>query len=267
MKISTKRSFKAIKEKYRSSAISAYSGQTAFFMILSFFPFLLFFFSLLNLTPLKEEDFLKWAFTFIPETFQEVMYGFSEEIYSGSPSGRISITVVTAIWLSSKAFLSLQQGLNSMYERKESRNYILLRIYAILYSIVFALMLIVMLALLVFGNKIRHILFKDITFINHIVDVRIWLCFPVLFLFFWLIYCFLPNTKQRIKAQIPGALFSAAGWIIFSELFSIYVDRYSNYDSFYGTMTSIALIMVWLYGCIYVIFLGGIINSVIECKK
>lgn len=59
--------------------------------------------------------------------------------------------------------------------------------------------------------------------------------------------------------------------MIFSGIFSVYVDKYNNYSSFYGTMTTIALIMVWLYGCMYVLFIGGIINRTweerMEAKK
>jgi membrane protein len=55
--------------------------------------------------------------------------------------------------------------------------------------------------------------------------------------------------------------------VIFSFFFSIYVDKYTNYASFYGAMTTIALIMVWLYGCMYVLFLGGVINSALERSK
>ncbi len=93
----------------------------------------------------------------------------------------------------------------------------------------------------------------------------------MLILFFWVIYVFLPNKKRRAKYQLPGAVFAAAAWMIFSGIFSVYVDKYNNYSSFYGTMTTIALIMVWLYGCMYVLFIGGIINRTweerMEAKK
>ena len=56
----------------------------------------------------------------------------------------------------------------------------------------------------------------------------------------------------------------SSGWVVFSYGFSIYVDRFSNYSSFYGATTTIALAMVWLYGCMYMIFLGGLINRLIE---
>ena len=128
-------------DKFSDSAISAYSGQSAFFLMLSFFPFMLFFFSLLNLTPLTEADFVKWTQTLVPESFHDIIDGFASDVYA-SGSGRISITVITAIYLSSKAFISLQRGLDDMYQVRTRKNFIFIRLYSILYSIVFAIILI-----------------------------------------------------------------------------------------------------------------------------
>ena len=177
--------------------------------------------------------------------------------------------MITAVYLSSKAFISFQLGLDDMYHVKENRNFILRRIYSVLYSIVFALALIFLLGVMVFGNKLRKLYFSNVhhiigSIIGSVVDYRLVICLPVLILFFWVIYVFLPNKKQRVKYQLPGTVFAAAAWMIFSGIFSVYVDKYNNYSSFYGTMTTIALIMVWLYGCMYVLFIGGIINRTWE---
>lgn len=254
-----------VMNEFAKSNIPAHSGQTAFYMMLSFFPFLLFIFSLLNLTPLTAEDFKEWMFSLIPATFEDVILGFTEEIYSGS-SGRISITIITAIWLSSKAFVALQQGLNDMYRTKENRNFVFIRVYAVFYSIVLAVILIVVLGIMVFGNRIHDSFFTGFTVIEQIIHFRLIICIPVLILLFWLMYSFVPNKKQKIKKQFPGAVIAAIFWMVFSYGFSIYVDKYNNYASFYGTMTTIALIMVWLYGCMYMLFLGGFINYILEIK-
>lgn len=133
-----------------------------------------------------------------------------------------------------------------------------------------------LLGIMVFGNMLRKMYFSNVhhiigSIIGSVVDYRLVICLPVLILFFWVIYVFLPNKKHRAKYQLPGAVFAAAAWMIFSGIFSVYVDKYNNYSSFYGTMTTIALIMVWLYGCMYVLFIGGIINRTweerMEAKK
>lgn len=256
-----------ISDIFQKAALSAYAGQSAFFMMLSFFPFLLFFFSVLNFTPLSQEDFTIWLLTVVPEAFEDFVKGFTQEIYKGS-TGRISITMLFAIFLSSKAFLSLQQGMNAVYEVKEQRNYILLRIYGMIYSLILALILVFMLALMVFGNWIHMHFLAKLPLIGELADrilnFRILISGLILFVFMWLIYVFLPNQKQTWRAQIPGAVFSSVGWVAFSYGFSIYVDYFSNYSSFYGATTTIALAMVWLYGCMYMIFLGGLINRLIE---
>lgn len=107
---------------FSESSISAYAGQAAFFLMLSFFPFLLFFFSLLSWTPLTEADFLMWASSFIPESFGDIMKDLASEVYA-SGTGRLSITMITAVYLSSKAFISFQLGLDDMYHVKEKQKF------------------------------------------------------------------------------------------------------------------------------------------------
>lgn len=247
--------------------ISAYAGQAAFFLMLSFFPFLMFFFALLDRTPLTEAEFSAWVMSLIPESFWGLISTFAGEIYKDSSSSRLSITIIMAVFLSAKAFISLQNGLNSMYQVRETRNIILREIYAMIYSVVFAVMLLFVLGLLVFGNYIYELFFDWIPLWGGMIHFRMLICIPVLFLFFWVLYIALPNKKQKFKKQIPGAIVAAAGWIIFSEIFSIYVNKFTRYATFYGTMTLVALIMVWLYGCMYVLFVGGFINSALEVRK
>lgn len=260
-----------LSRRIRESRISIYAGQTAFFMMLSFFPFLLFFFLLLNLTPITEETFYAFVSGFIPSSFQEVMYTFSHQIYTDNIGGKLSATIITAVYLSSKSFWSIQQGLNSMYQVKETRNRFLLRIYSVLYSIVFAVMLVVVLGVMVFGdwivNKIlvRFDAASDI--FEWVLQFKNWICIPLLLLFFWILYVLVPDRKSRWRhrwrKQLPGAAFAAAGWMIFSYAFSIYVNNYTRYSTFYGTMATIALVMLWVYGCMYVLFLGGLLNSIL----
>jgi membrane protein len=225
----------------------------------------MFLFTLLDLTPLSEADFLLWASSFVPEAFQELISGFSNEIYSGNTGGRISITVLTAIYLSSRAFQALQQGLNSMYQVKESRNAIMLRVYSVIYSILFAVVLILILSVMVFGHWLALFFSMRVPWIakgfSLVLRFRVLICIPVLFLLFWAMYYFMPNQKQKWRQQVWGAAFAAIGWVVMSGFFSMYVDSHSNYTSFYGTMTTLAFLLLWVYGCMYIVFLGGIINS------
>lgn len=249
-------------------SLSAHAGQTAFFFMLSFFPFMLFLFALLRLTPLSEEGFTSYILYIIPASFRDFIGKLIHNIYTASNTKVLSISIFSAIWLGSKSFLSLVQGLNSMYQQKESRNYIILRLFAFLDSILFAILLLITLTFLVFGNWLHQNLaafFPAATsVITYFIDFRMLIGFFILFLIFLLMYYFLPNCKWKIRHHVPGAFLASLGWLLFSYLYSFYVDYFSNYSSFYGTMTTIALLMVWLYACMYLLFFGGVLN---DCLK
>lgn len=77
---------------------------------------------------------------------------------------------------------------------------------------------------MVFGNMLRKMYFSNVhhiigSIIGSVVDYRLVICLPVLILFFWVIYVFLPNKKRRAKYQLPGAVFAAVAWMIFRESF------------------------------------------------
>ena len=77
----------------------------------------------------------------------------------------------------------------------------------------------------------------------------------------------MPNRKAGIFGQIPGALVAAVGWLLFSLLFALYVDRFSNYTSLYGGLSAIVVFMLWLYVCMYILLLGGEINLLVGRVK
>ena len=71
---------------------------------------------------------------------------------------------------------------------------------------------------------------------------------------------FIPDRKPKAKEEVPGALFTSVLWILFSYLFSIYIDYFTNFSSVYGSLTYIVLFMLWMYVCMDILFLGALIN-------
>lgn len=257
-----------------ASNISAHAGEAAFFIILSFFPFTMFLCSLVRLTPLTEEILIKAIQAVFPTSFYDYLGQLINEIYNHYSTAILSLTIITAIWLGSKAFMSLIRGLNDMYQITESRNFIRVRILSVIYTALFAVLILITLILLVFGNTLYYHLCSIFPWLHDtllsIISVRSIVCFLIMLLFFTIMYMLLPNHKANQKisptyqasflSQLPGGLITTTGWILFAYLYSYYVDHLSNYSFFYGTMTTIALLMVWLYACMYLLFLGAVIN-------
>lgn len=262
---------------FNASNISAHAGEAAFFIILSFFPFTMFLCSLVRLTPLTEEILAEAIQVIFPTSFHDYLEQLISEIYNHYSTTLLSLTIITAIWLGSKAFMSLISGLNDMYQISESRNYILVRTLSILYTALFAILILATLTLLVFGNTLYYHFCTIFPWLHDtllsIISIRSIVCFLIMLLFFTIMYILLPNhkashiasTTYRIGflSQLPGGLLTTTGWILFSYLYSYYVDHLSNYSFFYGTMTTIALLMVWLFACMFLLFFGGLVNHLI----
>lgn len=255
---------KHINEQIKQSALSAYSGQTAFFLMLSFFPFIMFLFSLMRFMPLTEEEVLNTFLLIIPQSFEGFFSNILIDIYEHQLNALLPFSVITTIWLGSKVFISLSQGLNSVYEIEENRSYIKIRFFSIIYTIVFAVMIMLTLAFIVFGNTLYFFLTKYFPVLDKIllpiIIMRPLISLFLLFVFFLVMYRFIPNRKCQARSQVFGAFMAASGWILFSYIYSFYIDHISNYSIIYGTMTIIAFLMLWLYFCMYIILLGGLMN-------
>jgi membrane protein len=82
-----------------------------------------------------------------------------------------------------------------------------------------------------------------------------------------LIFAFLPNGRNRLRDTVPGALLASLGWLVISDLFSIYVENFASLSNIYGSVYAIALSMLWLYFCLSLIFYSAAINQYLEDHK
>ena len=259
--------YQRVADKARNASVSSHAGAAAFFMMLSFLPFTMFLLSLLRFTPITESNLANIIQMIFPLSFGETISSLIGQIYNPNTNTLLPLSAITAVWLGSKSFLVLIRGINDVYEIKESRPFLLVRLLAFFYTFLFAILFVAVLTILVFGNTLYYHLCHIFPLLQSkfltIISIRPIVGFVVVFLFV-ILYYFVPNHKTSLLKQIPGALFTTAGWIIFSYIYSYYVDHFSNYSYFYGTMTTIALLMVWLYACMYLLFLGGILNHLAD---
>lgn len=261
------RLIRAFIKKISNDGISALSAHAAFFVLISFFPFVMFLLTLLSYFPDFSETLPSVNLSFLPNTVSSMIVQAFTELSDRANGTILSVTVVLAIWSASRGILSIMRGLNSIHNIRETRNYIVTRIMATVYTIAFAVLLLVMILIFVFGNQLtlwlvgRFPTLGDFALL--IISFRTAVGISVLILFFLLIFISLPNRKTSFWRELPGAVLTATGWVGFSFLFSFYVNNFSNYTAIYGSLTAIVLCMLWLYACMYILFIGAEINSIL----
>lgn len=250
--------------KLKEDAISAYAAQAAFFVILSAFPFCMFLLTLIQFIPLQEIDLVNIASKILPDTVSPFVINILSEVYDSSSFALTSATAAATMWSGSKGFLALIRGINAVYGIPETRNYFHLRLVSVIYTLIFAMMLVTSLGLLVFGNSIAIWLTQTFPLLKEwvllIISVRVIAILGILLLFFLGIFLVVPNRKSHILLELPGALLTSVGWVGFSFLYSFYIDHMGNFSRTYGSLAAIVLSMVWLYVCMYLMFIGAEIN-------
>ena len=256
---------KRVSDKSAADAISAYAGETTLFTILSFFPFAILLLSLFPFLPINEETVLKTLDTLINLEENVMFAGVINEIFSTNTSAVLSFSIITLLWSASRGFISIVRGLNRIYDVEENRNFVLLRITSIIYTVIFAGMILLTLALLVFGNSIFNWISSKFPTIGNIallvISIRTTVIVGILLLFFILIYTLLPNTKEKsFVYELPGSILTSAGWLGFSYIYSIYVDSLGSNSAMYGSLSTIIFLMLWMYFCMFIFFVGAELN-------
>ena len=251
-------------EECKRDKISAYAAQAAFFIILSIIPFLMVFSSLLQYTNVTEGMLLKTITRIMPEYIAPFLVSLIHEVYSRS-MGIISVTAVAAVWSAAKGIQYMADGLNSVHDIEEHRNWFVLRFWAVVYTVAFMAAIVATLLFLVFGNFLHDMLVEYSPLIKSTVDIlsrfRGLFMIAVLIVFFDILFTTLPNRKLTLKSQLPGAAVCGVAWYLFSIGLSVYVDYFNGF-SMYGSLTTIALIMLWLYFCMYIMMVSAELNVV-----
>ena len=95
--------------------------------------------------------------------------------------------------------------------------------------------------------------------VSFAMNFRFLLVWAVLSVLFAAVYAYVPDKKLEFREQIPGAVFSAVVWSVFSWAFSYYVT-YGNTYGIYGSLSIIIIVLLWMYFCMYIIMIGAYLN-------
>ena len=243
--------------------IPIHAAHTGFFMVLAVFPTLMLLLGFLRYTGLQVQTLTDLVAELIPEALMPAAKRLILSAYQNTSGMVLSISAVTALWSASRGMYGLVRGINSVYGVKESRSWLYTRLYSMLYTFAFLVLLVLTLFLDVFGEKLLSYWPTQWPsgVLQDVLDLRFVVLLLTQTLLFALMYTVLPNRNNRFVESLPGAMLAAVGWQVFSDLYSIYVERFTGYSNIYGSVYAVALSMLWLYFCISILFYGGALNA------
>jgi membrane protein len=260
-----------ILNKIRKDRLGAYAGQSAYFIILSALPFILFLLTLIQHLPIDMEGLMNAIFLVIPRSYESAVDALINDIQVESGATILSLSVIITIWTAGKGIMAISNGLNSVQGIEENRNYFILRLKAALYTLLFAIVIIFTVLVLVFGNRIYSWLRAAVPTLPEFSQIlnmlQSFIAAGFYIFIFALFYKFLPAKPMKTLKQLPGAIFTTAGWMIGSYIFSLYVEFSSSSSYMYGSLTYLIFFFIYLYVLMYIFFLGAELNFFLFPEK
>jgi len=246
------------------------AAQTAYYLLLSVFPFLIFILSLVSFFPVDEQLLLNFLKPFAPGNSFVFIEDNVTSILTADKGRVLSLSLIASFWISSMAVQALARALNEANGIKSSQPYWKNLIRDLGVTLLF-MMLVPLSLFLPFIEEGLHWL---VSRAGSIEDWQGWIyVWPkvkwglgslFLFLFFLLFYKIIPNKRLTFRDVWPGALFSAVGWQVVSLLFADYVAKV-NYSRLYGQLGGIIILVLWFYLTAVVILLSGLLIA--EVRK
>ncbi len=268
MKLFLKTLYKAGENTVNDDGIE-HAGYMSFMILLSFFPFLVFFLALASILGASQigSDFIKMVLANLPTNSMDAIKPRIEEIAKTPPQSLLTLAIIGTIWTSSSFLEGLRTILNRVYKISVPPPYLFRRLLSIAqFLCLSAAIFFVMLFLLMIPialNKIPNI--KNIIGLyNARLDlVRYFLTFVFLFSITSLIYYFIPNMKLRFSEVLPGTLITVILWIVIGYLFSNYISYYTQFSLVYGSLGGIISTLLFFYLLNTVFIYGAEVNYLI----
>jgi len=241
----------------------------AFYAVLSLFPMVLFVVSLALLVLPSDvlDQGVRMVAAAIPEAARPVLVDRVEQLIHATTSGFAVTGAALALWGASRGASSLGGALNQVFEKKETRSWIVRQLTAIAVTLVVAALMIAALGLLVVGPAAGHWLMDRFALgsaFDTAWSIGRWIGAGVLVMLVWAIaFRFLPDTDAPFCVFTPGAACGVVLWPALSWGFGVYLQHAGSYEATYGTLGGAIIFLTWLWLSNITMLLGAEIDDVL----
>lgn len=263
----------AASKKFAADHLSAYSAQATFYLLLAFFPFVMLVCMGSRMLPFLKEDTLLHAVRLIvPENYHKLGTELIDSYYNENIGSTKIVLILFLIWTASRLIQALMNGFNTAYGITESRSQTALRLIGCVYTVALCAMMVSLVVMYALGTKIVSFILRrapDWMLLDLILKLARNLASPLLLLLvFWLSYVILPSRKCRFREELPGALITAVVWRFAASAYGIFLERsLAQYSYVYGSLAGLIMLLIWLYTCVYLWFIGAELNDFLRRQK
>lgn len=260
---------KTFSEVMRDDA-TGLAAQLSYYFFLSLFPTLLALVALASLFPLQNftDDVARLMSPIVPNAVVTLITDQMLAIADRDSTGLLSVGLLTAVWSSSAAMGAVVDAMNRAYGITDRRPWWRIRLVAIGLTTALAFFIMVSLSLVLAGPELADYLTQ--WFGMSVLFAWIWkivqwpLIFGLVSMAIALVYHFAPNRKRRWHWLTPGSVTATSLWLLGSLGFRFYLVKSGGYESTYGTLGGIIVLMLWFYVSGLALVVGAELDAEIE---
>jgi membrane protein len=249
----------------------------AFSFTVAIFPAIIFLFTLVpfigNFFPeVTSEVIINFMEDIMPENLYAAANTTIHDIISRKQGGLLSVGFLLALYLSTNGMSNLMGAFNACYKTIETRGFFKMRITATGLTFVLAFCIITAVALLVLSEHfINNYDFREFIQEKASIDVLVSLRYLILFALFQIaissIYFFAPAVHEKWSFFSLGSIFASLACILSSFIFTFFVNNFGNYNTLYGSIGVILVLMLWLFIISLILLVGFEMNAAIHKAK
>lgn len=228
--------------------LGLYAAGICYFLVLSSFPGVLLVLWLLRYTAFSAMDLISALETVVPPALMGAVEGFIVTAFYETGAAAAGLSAAAALWSAGRSVYALQAGLNRVYRARRRKGWLRRRLESAGYLLGLLAVLIPALVLHAAAMALaeRPLLRQGLFLLSQTG-------------FFALLYTVLPERRLKLGQNLPGALLTCLCWQALFRLFGIYAAG-QVYSGIFGPVYTLALGMLWLYLCAWLLLLGGAVN-------
>ena len=242
----------------------------AFYVLLSIFPAisaLVSIYGLFSDAKVIVDQMSQLAFVLPPGAF-DIIRGQAELIAGGAPQNLSLLAVgstLVALWSANAGMKSMFDAMNIIYAEHEKRSFLRLNVQSFLFTFGALAVVIATISMLVVLPLIFDLVRLQERFWQGFAILRWPGLFLVTAVFLTLLDRYGPSRPpHRARWAIWGSVFGTAVWMAVSSIFSYYLAHFGNYAATYGSLATIAGLMMWLWISALVVLVGVELNAELE---
>lgn len=257
---------------YFSHRVSRAAAELAYFLVLTFFPILICVSAFVSKLNLEMTTLLEQASYVLPQEVFLIFQDYLGYIDTHQSDAMLVAGVLMSAVFASAAVRGLMNVMHEIYGRATFQG-----VRQLVASFVFSILLLVTIYLsitvVVTGNWFFHMLGQLLKLDDLVAQFGTWqwvkylLLTALVFLFILLLYRFASPLSHPRPPVIPGSLVAAVALTISSMVFSYFMENSTKYSLVYGSLTSMIILLVWLYLCGNILIVGSLVNCAIHRKK